>query len=465
MGVGEHPTPDPTEGLDRAATPNDAARRASVSPGALALAAVVAVLAAAGMTLRDRINEDREAAMASGLVQQLFKAETAEVPGIIRAIGGHRRRTDPELRRALVDPAAGPKEMLHASLALLPIDPAQVPYLEARLLRASARDLPVVRAALEPFRSRLVNPLWTTLESSEPGDERLLRAAAALALYEPRSPRWEGVSDRVARELVSQNSVAVGPWLEALEPVHNRLNAPLAAIFRDKSRSETVHSLATDILSVYAGDDPDLLTGLLLKADPPAYVKLFPAAERLAAQVVPMFQAELSRSAKASWNDMPDDPAWSRVDGRLVGRVESAHGVISDRFALCQTMPFDQFLSVADELRAAGYRPTRFRPYADGTTVRVAAVWTRDRRGWRIASRLSPEDLKLRDEQNRRDGYLPVDVAGYGATDGGGRPTVAFAALWAERAGVDDAAWISIGPAVDVPKSILDQRPRVRWWP
>ncbi len=160
----------------------------------LALAAVVAVLAAAGMTLRDRINEDREAAMASGLVQQLFKAETAEVPGIIRAIGGHRRRTDPELRRALVNPAAGPKEMLHASLALLPIDPAQVPYLEARLLRASARDLPVVRAALEPFRSRLVNPLWTTLESSEPGDERLAaggRRAGPLRAPEPALGRSE----------------------------------------------------------------------------------------------------------------------------------------------------------------------------------------------------------------------------------------------------------------------------------
>ena len=45
------------------------------------------------------------------------------------------------------------------------------------------------------------------------------------------------------------------------------------------------------------------------------------------------------------------------------------------------------------------------------------------------------------DEQNRKDGYLPVDVAGYLAASGQeGKPTSRFAALWVQRTGPDDDA-------------------------
>ena len=48
-------------------------------------------------------------------------------------------------------------------------------------------------------------------------------------------------------------------------------------------------------------------------------------------------------------------------------------------------MPLAEFLTTAEGLRSSGFRPIRFRPYADGQVVRVAAVWKRDGRKWQIA--------------------------------------------------------------------------------
>ena len=81
-------------------------------------------------------------------------------------------------------------------------------------------------------------------------------------------------------------------------------------------------------------------------------------------------------------------------------------------------MPLDEFLTTAEALRPSGYRPVRFRPYADGPAVNVAAVWTRD--GRKLADRVGlwrPRRSASSDERNRQEQFLPVDVAGYVATD------------------------------------------------
>ena len=71
-----------------------------------------------------------------------------------------------------------------------------------------------------------------------------------------------------------------------------------------------------------------------------------------------------------------------------------------------------------------------------GKIVRVAAVWTRDGRPWRIAHDQTADEVRQTDERNRKEGYLPVDVAGYLAAGGDeGKPTARFAALWAQRTG------------------------------
>src|SRR5271166_1907533 len=184
-------------------------------------------------------------------------------------------------------------------------------------------------------------------------------------------------------------------------------------------------------------------------SDPKAYLSFFPIAERQAVKTLPLFQAELAKKATYSWNDPPLDPTWAKPDVSLASRIESAQGILAERFAFCQTMPLDELVTTAEALGKSGYRPVRFRPYADGQAVRVAAVWTRDGRAWRLACNQSADDIRQTDERNRKEGYLPVEVAGYLAAGGEeGKPTTHFAALWAQRTEPDDDARIVLASSV-----------------
>src|SRR5262249_3302711 len=140
----------------------------------------------------------------------------------------------------------------------------------------------------------------------------------------------------------------------------------------------------------------------LMAADSTAYRTLFPVAERQATQVLAVFQTELARTADPTWNDPLLNSSWPQPDPVLRSRIESAQGLIVGRFAFCQTTPLDEFRTVAEGLQKSGYRPVRFRPYADGPTVRVAAVWTRDGRAWRMASGLTADEVHRQDEANRQ---------------------------------------------------------------
>ena len=150
-----------------------------------------------------------------------------------------------------------------------------------------------------------------------------------------------------------------------------------------------------------------------------------------------------------------------------MSRIESAEGLLGERFAFCQTMPMAEFLTAAEGLRTSGYRPVRFRPYSEKQVVRVAAVWTRDGRNWQISSGLTAAEVRQQAGPNvvatlagtgkptvgpvarsadlattnraRAGAFLPVDVAGYQATDNDGKPVDRYAALWVEKSGEDDA--------------------------
>jgi hypothetical protein len=119
-------------------------------------------------------------------------------------------------------------------------------------------------------------------------------------------------------------------------------------------------------------------------------------------------------------------------------------------------MPLDEFLTTAEALRKSGYRPTRFRPYAERKSLQVAAVWTRDGRNWRIASGLTADDARQQDERNKKDKFLLVDVAGYVTAGPAGKPADLYTALWAEKTGDDDAR-IYVGVSSDEEGRIQEQ--------
>jgi serine/threonine protein kinase/formylglycine-generating enzyme required for sulfatase activity/tetratricopeptide (TPR) repeat protein len=406
---------------------------------ALALAAAVVVALVVGLEIDRRYVLANERTVAAGLVQQVARANIAQVPEIVKSMAKHRRWVDPLLRQAAERSPERGAERLQASLALLPVDDTQVDYLYRRLLDADADQLPVLREALKPHRASLSHRLWQVVAASEPGDPRLLPSASALASYDPENTKWQSASGKLAQALVSLNSLSLRPWIEALRPVRDKLTMPLAKIFAEKSRSETVHSLATDILADYASGDPDLLAELLMVSDDTAFRRLFPVAEKKAEQELPIFRGELIKKATYSWDDPPFDKAWVEPAAALVKQIESAQGMLKERFAFCQTMRLGEFQSAAESLRKAGYRPVRFRPYADGQVLRVAVVWTRDGRNWQICSGLTRDEIRKQDEQHKIISLIPVDVAGYIATDAGGKLADRYAAVWVEKTGDDNA--------------------------
>ena len=410
----------------------------------------------AGFAVRRQVIETQRANFAAGLVQRVLDADTPHVPEIVVAMRDYRQLVDPSLRSELDKRSDDSHQKLHASLALLPVDALQVDYLFKRLIKSTPSELHVLRDALKPHRSSLSPKLWSVLGSAKPGDAGVLPAASALASYAPDDPRWEAEIGKVAQTLVSVNSLLLRPWTEALRPARGKLTAPLATIFGDKSRPETVHSLTTDILTDYASDDPDRLAELLMVSDPKSFLSLFPIAEKRVDQILPVFQAELTKKVTNSWNDPPPNPLWTKPDAALVSRIESAHGMLTERFSFCQTMPLHEFVTTAEALRSSGFRPIRFRPYSVEKTVRVAAVWTRDSRNWRISSGLTAEEVRQGDERNKKDKFIPVDVAGYAGIDKGGKPVDRYAALWVEKSG-DDEARMFVGISADEADEFQDK--------
>ena len=376
---------------------------------------------------------------ASALVESLQTARTSDVAPIIEQLSRYRRWAKIPLQRVLDKHDVQSRERLHASLALLAVDPAQIDFLFNRLLSCTPVEFPVLCDALSIHRSTLTSRLWTQLEQAKPGDAGVLPSAGALASYDPDDARWHALADKVAHSLVSVNAILVGPWIEALRPVRGKLSPALTAVFEDADRSDTQHTLATNILADFAADDPERLAELLLVADTKAFLTLFPIAATQAKKIVPVLRAELARTVRYSWNDPPLNPEKTKPHATLARRFEQAQGMIAGRFAFCQTMPLDEFLKNSEALRDSGYRPVRLRPHGGGSTVRVSAIWARDERNWRVSTGLTADEVRRQDDMNRKDGFVPVDVAGYVAIDKDRKAADRHVALWVEKLGDDDA--------------------------
>jgi formylglycine-generating enzyme required for sulfatase activity len=235
---------------------------------------------------------------AHALRGHLLDANTSEVSAIVQEMGPYRRWLDPLLSDALAQAEKDNdrRKQLHASLALLPMDATHVQGLYGRLLDAAPQEVAVIRDFLAAHQSELVDRLWVVAEMPEKGKEQQrLRAAAALASYDPGSQRWDKVRDPVANELVSVPAVYLAVWMDAFRPVREKLLAPLAVVFRDGKRRETERSLATDILADYAAAQPQVLADLVMDGDDKQFTKLYPELQTLGERGLEVLQAEVDK--------------------------------------------------------------------------------------------------------------------------------------------------------------------------
>jgi formylglycine-generating enzyme required for sulfatase activity len=232
---------------------------------------------------------------AHALRDRLLDANTSEVPSIVQDMGSYRHWINPLLHEAYVKAEADKdaRKQLHASLALLSVDSSQVSYLYDRLLDAEPHEVPVIRDALAAHKDDLLEKLWAVALKPEKGkDSQRLRAAAALAKYDPESKHWAKCSPLVVTNLVLENAVYLGQWSEAFRPVKKSLLVPLADIFRDRNAERaSERTLATNLLADYAADQPQVLADLLMVADAKQFAVIYPKLKDRAEHGLPVLIA------------------------------------------------------------------------------------------------------------------------------------------------------------------------------
>jgi serine/threonine protein kinase/formylglycine-generating enzyme required for sulfatase activity len=256
---------------------------------ALVVSVLLALLAWGGYEGHGRLQ-------AHALLGRLLDADTNEVPTIVQDMAPYRRWIDPLLRDAYTDADANQDshKLLHTSLALLPVDPQQEEYLYKRLLNAAPQEVPVLREALARYKEDLLDKLWAVVAQPAKGKEhQRLRAACALAAYDPEGQRWEQTSRQVVSDLVTVPAVYLETWMTSLRPVSGKLLAPLAVVFADPQRRETERSLATDILAVYAANQPQVLADLVMDAEDKQFAVLYPKLKDCGEGGLPWLQNEV----------------------------------------------------------------------------------------------------------------------------------------------------------------------------
>lgn len=202
---------------------------------------------------------------ALSLRDRLLESTTAEVPGIVEKASPYRRWLDPLLNEAFIQAETDnePRKQLHASLALLPVDPGQVEYLYSRLLQADPPELIVIRKALKECREErgergdLTERLWTLLENPKNNQDQRFRASCALAALAPDDSRWEKVKTDMAAMLAIQKPFVIVQWAEAFTSVRRWLLPPLADFLEDEKRSLSERGLVASIYGGFAAGLPD----------------------------------------------------------------------------------------------------------------------------------------------------------------------------------------------------------------
>jgi serine/threonine protein kinase/formylglycine-generating enzyme required for sulfatase activity len=276
---------------------------------ALKVAAMAVVCAGAyfgARVINRRVIEVKNDTHGHGLVQQLVKADIAQVPAIVHDMENYRSWTDPLLNALVENSAADTKEKLHASIALLPIRPDQILYLRQCVATADPAITAVLKEALRPHRDQLTDELWKELQSARPEDRRILPVASLLADFDPANRGWSGVGDKLAEALVKVKLDDVKGWEEELFSARAALAGPLAKIYRENGRPELDHTIATTLLARYVAESGGLAVDLLVDANPRAFSSLFPVIRDHRDQTVPLLNRVLSSTGPDTSPDHPD---------------------------------------------------------------------------------------------------------------------------------------------------------------
>ncbi len=87
-------------------------------------------------------------------------------------------------------------------------------------------------------------------------------------------------------------------------------------------------------------------------------------------------------------------------------------GLLSEKFAIVQTLPFADFMPLTEALKPRRWRPIRVRPYPTPEGLKIAAIWLPSSVEGDLFDGTT-EEVEKHDVENRAKGFIAVDLAGY----------------------------------------------------
>jgi formylglycine-generating enzyme required for sulfatase activity len=251
---------------------------------------------------------------AQSLVAKLGAADLNEVPSIVSDLAPYGPITTPLLEDQLSGAPDGTPKRLRLSLALLPSAVEQREYIYQQLLQTKPSDFPVLRDALRPYSEHYIRRLSDTFEKgrSDQNEELALRAAAALASYDPDSQVLDSSKDAIAAILIRLPLADVTLWSDAFRPVHEKLISPLNRFYHDMTLPAIERSIAAQILTAYAADRINDLTELALDADEKQFQIVFSKLADLGERAAASMLQELNATVSSDLNDEEAEHASER---------------------------------------------------------------------------------------------------------------------------------------------------------
>jgi formylglycine-generating enzyme required for sulfatase activity/tetratricopeptide (TPR) repeat protein/ribosomal protein S27E len=425
-------------------------KRRPVIAGLLATILLVAAIGAVSFAWAysravQSLSEKREAeqARARERVEMLPGVAASAVPQLLESLRSDDRSVYlPRLRELWSEgeSAIGRTGRMRLAMALLPDEPGLKEGLFNWLLETDdPREMLLARETLIPFADQFKDRLWRIAVDVAAPIESRFRALAVLAAFDPAAPEWKNVARITVGKLLTVNPLHLLAWTEAFRPVRDSLIETLKEVFTTAEPSDR-RAAAASILAVYGDGKPELIADMAARTDQLALLR--PLFETNRAAALALLRKEIGAQPDAGWQDSSLDPRWQTPDRAVVRTIESAHGMVAERFAFCQSLPYEHFPEMAKTLQSSGYRPTRVRPFSTAAgKVLTAVVWTRDGRDFRTIQDASAAELAARDVLNRKDGYQPRDAASYVSADGSQH----YAGLWVERRDSDEETSLQAG--------------------
>ena len=156
----------------------------------------------------------------------------------------------------------------------------------------------MIRDALAPHKDELLDKLWAVVEKPEKGKEsQRLRAAAALAKYDPESEKWAKVQEPGRATIWSRRTRCIWrQWMEAFARCKGKLLASAGEHLSETPIAGNRNaSLATNILADYAADQPQVLADLLMDADEKQFAVIYPKFKDQGEQGLPVLIGEIDK--------------------------------------------------------------------------------------------------------------------------------------------------------------------------